>query len=256
MRRLRLLLLLALAGLLLAACRVDATVGIVVEEDGSGTATVTVVLDREAAQRLGDPTTAVRLDDLRAAGWTVEDPATDADSGALSYRAQREFASPDQLASVLAEVGGGDGTTTGVFRDVELGLTNGFGSTSYEFSSGVELTGSLEQFSDADLTAALGGLPLARTPEELAVEIGTDPATTELDVRVVLPGVIGDSNGKVDGSAATWVLPLAGGTPTTATMTASSAVTERTPVLLVALGAMASVLALVTLVVGLVRRRA
>jgi len=254
-RRLRLFLLLAIASVLLASCRVDTAVGIAVEPNGSGTITVTVVLDRDAAQRLGDPATAVRLDDLRAAGWAVEDPAADADSGELTYRASRSFASPGQLAGVLAEIGGGDGTSSGVFRDVTLGVVDGFGSTEYSFSSGLELSGSLEQFSDAELTAALGGLPLARTPEELAAETGAAPDTIGLELRVALPGQIDDSNGEVNGTEVSWTYPLSGA-PTSTTLTASSSVSERSPVLFLGVGAAALVLALAAAGVGLVRRRA
>lgn len=254
-RRVRLLLFLVFAALALAACRVDSTVRVDVAEDGSGTVTVTVRLDREAAQRLGDPTSAVRLDDLRAAGWTVEDPRTDADSGELTYRGRREFASPEDLPRVLAEVGGtGD---TAVFSDVRLAVANAFASTSYDFSSKVTLTGSLEQFSDPDLSAALGGLPLARTPEELAAEGAAADGAAQLRIEVVLPGSPKDTNAPStgDGGVATWQFPLSGGTPTDATITSSSATSQSAPLVLLLVGGGLVVLAIAAAVVGLVRRR-
>ncbi len=50
----------------------------------------------------------------------------------------------------------------------------------------VVLTGSLDQFGDSDLTAALGGLPLGRTPEQLQAELGKG-GTIPLTVQVTLP---------------------------------------------------------------------
>jgi len=256
-RRLRTLLALVVGALVLVACQVDATVQIDVEEDGSGIVAVTVVLDADAARRLGDPATAVRLDDLRTAGWAVDDPAADAATGAVTFRAERAFASPDDLSRVLQEVGGGDGTPEGggIFRQVQLEISDGFASTEYAFAADVELSGSLEQFSDPDLAAALGGLPLARTPEELAAEAATDPATVQLDVAVVLPGGEPETNGDVADGAATWSFPITGGAATSTQLDSTAEVAQRTPVVLMGAGAVLVVLALLAVLVGLVRRR-
>jgi len=70
----------------------------------------------------------------------------------------------------------------------DLQVADAFAGTDYSFRTDVELTGSLEQFSDPDLAAALGGLPLARTPEELTVMGADDPATATLALSVSLPG--------------------------------------------------------------------
>ena len=63
------LLLVALAG-----CRVDARLAVDRSADGSGTVRLTVVLDEGALSALGgfdEARDGVRLDDLRAAGWSV-----------------------------------------------------------------------------------------------------------------------------------------------------------------------------------------
>ena len=234
---------------LLAACRVDGEVAVRVEPDGSGTVEVTVRLDEEAARRLGDPATVLRTEDLVAAGWTVEDPA--AVDGGLVLRGRRSFASPEDLPGVLEEVGGVDG----VFRDVRLELTDGFASTRYAFSADVELTGSPEQFGDEALTATLGGLPLALSPEELAFSGAADPDAMTLEVAVDLPGSEPETNGEVRDGAATWSFPLTGGEPTSATLRAASTVGSGSARLLVAGGAAALLVAVVLAVVGLVRRR-
>lgn len=245
-----LVLVVAVAAVLLSACQVRTEVAIDVEEDGSGTVAVTARLDPEAAGRLGDPATALRTDDLVAAGWQVDDPAT-ADDGAVTLRAVRSFGSPDQLATVLEEVGGVDG----VFRDTELSIDDGFAATSYDFSSSVELSGDLEQFGDAFLTSSLGGLALARTPEELAAEGADDPATATLGVVVSLPGGTPDTNGEVRDGAAAWEFPLSGGEATSATLTSSSTVDDSGARTTILVGVLLVLVAAALAVLGLVLRR-
>jgi hypothetical protein len=245
-----LILFVALAALLSTACQVRTEVAIDVEEDGSGTVTVTARLDAEAADRLGDPATALRTDDLQAAGWRVDDPAS-GDDGALTLRAVRDFGSPDQLATVLDEVGGADG----VFGNTELSVEDGFASTGYDFTTSVELSGELEQFGDAFLTLSLGGLALARTPEELAAEGADDPATATLDVVVALPGVAPETNGEVRDGAAAWQFPLTGGEATSTTLTSSSTVEDSGTRTTILVGVVLLLVAAALAVAGLVLRR-
>jgi hypothetical protein len=261
--------------MILAGCQVDSQVAIRVNQGGSGTVTVTVRLDAEAAQRLGDPAKSVQLSDLVAAGWEVDDPKTEAagpSQGGVTLVVRRKFGSPDELAQVLGEIGGTPGETGSppVFSDVQLKLTDGFASTDYSFSSALSLTGSLEQFSDPELTAALGGLPLARTPEELEAEGLTGASAATLKVSVRLPGTLEQTTGKIStgsattgkigtgsaqGESATWEFPLSGGTASSATMTAQSSDTQPLPTRLLIAAAALLVLAGVFLIVGLVRRR-
>ncbi len=235
----------------LSACQVTADVLVDVDEDGSGQVVVTVRLDAEAARRLGDPATALRTEDLVAAGWTLEAPDVAGD-GAVVIRAVRGFASPQDLPAVLDEVGGADG----VFRDVSLGVADGFASTDYSFDAQVELTGSPEQFGDDALTAALGGLPLARTPEELALEGGSDPDAMTLRVSVDLPGGDPGTDGRVEDGVATWSFPVTGGEPTSAPIASTSTVDQPVPRGLLVAASALLVAALGLGAFGLVRRRA
>ncbi|MEI2697268.1 MAG: hypothetical protein V9E94_02580 [Microthrixaceae bacterium] len=242
-------LLVVLAALLLGACEVRGEVAVEVEEDGSGVVVVTVRLDPEAARRLGDPGTALQMADLVEAGWKLDTPLA-SDSG-LELRAERPFASPEDLAPVLDEIGGKDG----VFREVGLTVDDGLGSTTYDFSAQVELTGNPEQFGDEALTDVLEGLPLARTPEELALEGAADPGAMVLDVVVELPGGEPETNGEVFDGASRWSFPLSGGEPTSEQLTAVSSTSSGRTRLLGALGALCIVSAAVLVVIGMVRRR-
>lgn len=238
-----------LAAVVLAGCRTDARVGVDVRADGSGTVTVSVVLDAEAARQLGDPAKGLALDDLATVGWTVADPATD--GGGLRLSARRAFSSPAQLPAVLAEVGGADG----VFRAVSLRITDDTFGTTYAFRARVELTGDPAQFSDPELTTALGGFALGRTPEELTA-LGADrPGAATLVVSVRLPGDAPSTNGRVRDGRAEWRFPLTGATPTSQALRSTSSDTDTRTLALVALGAVLLVAALVALVVGLVRTR-
>ena len=259
-RNLRLIIIGAVVAMILAGCQVDSQVAIRVNQGGSGTVTVTVRLDAEAAQRLGDPAKSVQLSDLVAAGWEVDDPKTEAagpSQGGVTLVVRRKFGSPDELAQVLGEIGGTPGETGSppVFSDVQLKLTDGFASTDYSFSSALSLTGSLEQFSDPELTAALGGLPLARTPEELEAEGLTGASAATLKVSVRLPGTLEQTTGSAQGESASWEFPLSGGTASSATMTAESSDTQALPTRLLIAAAALLVLAGVFLIVGFVRRR-
>lgn len=250
MRRLSLLVLAVLAAVLLGACQVHGEVAIDVADDGSGTVEVRVTLDREAVRRLGDPATAVRVDDLRAAGWDVREPEQGED-GAVTLIGRRAFSGPDQLGPVLEEIGG----TDGVFSGVRLEVDDGFGSADYEFGATVHLTGSLEQFSDGELAAALDGLPLARTPEELAAEGADDPRAATLEVSVGLPGGTPRTTGSIEDGRATWTFPVTGGEETTEQIEVASTTSSGRTGQLVILAAVAGALALVAFVVGLLRRR-
>lgn len=232
------------------ACRARATVDIDVARDGSGTVTVDVSLDATAAERLGDPATAFALDDLRDGGWTVEGPDVD-DGGAVEVSASKGFSAPDELGPLLEEVGGADGA----LRDVDLVVDDALGRTLYDLSARVELTGDPGQFSDPALAEALGGTPLGRSPELLALEGAADPDAMRLAVRVRLPGGAPDTDGEVVDGAATWDFPVTGGEATSAELTASSRSTDTTTWWLFGIAAVAAVLAVAAVVVGLVRAR-
>ena len=250
-RPLAVLLLAVAAALLLSACRVSSEVAIRVDDDGSGQVSLTVRLDPEAARRLGDPATALRTDDLTAAGWVVEPPEV-ADDGALKLLARRDFASPQELPVVLDEVGG----TDGVFRDVSLTITDGFATTEYDLAR----SGGADRWCRAVRRRrpdrGPGWAPLARTPEELALEGGADPEAMTLRVVVELPGGTPDTDGVVEEGAATWSFPVTGGEPTSASISSTSTVQQQLPRALVLVALLSLIVALGLGGFALIRRNA
>lgn len=150
-------------------CQVVLTTGIDVRRDGSGLVTAAVGLDDEALRELGDPTTELRLDDLRQAGWEVAAPAREAD-GLTWVRLSKPFADADHATRVAAELSGPDGP----FREFRLERDRSLVRTTTRFSGLVDLTGGLAGLLDQGLRDVLGG----EAP-------GLDPAAlADRDVRV------------------------------------------------------------------------
>jgi hypothetical protein len=122
---------------LLAGCKVDATVSIRVNRDGSGAVTVTAVLDGEAVKAAetggGKLEDRVRLGDLDKAGWTVK--WTHAADGSAQIALRKPFQSPDQVAGIMQEVSG----ATGPLRDVTLTRDRGPLSTHYDVKGTLDL---------------------------------------------------------------------------------------------------------------------
>ena len=187
-----------------AGCRVEGVVTVEVEPDASGLVTIEVTLDADATEQLGDPAEELELDDLTAAGWAVRPPTVD--DGGTTLSASKPFVGEAGLTSVMAELG------SDVVTGVGLDVSDGFGSTSWRLGATLSAPADLAAFSDPDVTAALDGLPLGRTAEELERGLGTEPSVP-LTFRVELPGGIDAASGgaDVDGSTHEWTIDLAAG---------------------------------------------
>jgi hypothetical protein len=220
--------------LLVGGCRLSADVLVRVDPDGSGEVTVTLVLDREAAERLG-PADQLDVEDLELRGWRVDAPVIGDDG--LTVVARRPFAAPEELAPLLEDITGPDGP----LGDVQLRVESSQLGTEYQLAGALTSTGDPAVVSDPELTALLGGLPLGRTPEELAA-VGADrPDAATLTLRVVLPGA----------DEAQWSVPLTGGQPASVVVDESSNVLSTTRIV----GLLAVVGLLVAAVVVALRSR-
>lgn len=227
---------LTLVGLVvLAGCKVDARVDVTLRPDGSGTVVARVALDAEAVRRLttGSPLTdAVRLDDLRDAGWRVSAWKRDP-SGGATITLSREFVGQAGLARRLEDLTG----PSGALRDARITRTRGwFGSTDEiaitvdlrEISAGVR--------SDAELAASLqaAGLDVNTLDAQLGAELRD---ALRVNVEVHAPG------GRSDAA------PLEAGDHTT--ITASHSQTHVRRMVLLAVGAVLLLLAIAVTVVSL-----
>ncbi len=252
--------LLALLALLTAACEVRTAVDVTMEEDGSGAVEVAVGLDADALGRVpdltddgrsdaADLTQLVRVDDMRAAGWAVDEPERDG-SGVLWVRASKPFGTPDEAEEVLSEVTGAEGA----LRDLAFVRTTGFAETSFDMSGTLDLSGGLEAFGDQGLADALDGEPLGEDAAALEARLGQPLADAfTFDLRVALPGEIDPGTGTLtdSGSAVEWS-PKLGEPPVT--LEASSTARDTTVLGLAVAAALAGAVLVLLLVVRLGRR--
>lgn len=166
----------------LVGCRMQVDTTITVAADGTGRVTQAVGLDDAALARIGDLDRQVAVDDLRAAGWTVDPPVREGD---LTWvRAHRDVADTTELAVAVSQLNG----PAGPFRDVATGQSDGFFERRTEFDAVFDLTGGPGLFGDPAL-AAVPGDPWGALLAEIAAEEGR-PATemVTFDVTVELPG--------------------------------------------------------------------
>ena len=229
------------------ACHVTVAAGIDVARDGSGRVTAGVGLDADALEEVGDPATALRVDDLRRAGWQVDGPKKE-DDGLTWVRASKPFADPGQAAAAMAELNGPDGP----FRDLRLVRTKSLTRSRTTFMGTLDLSGGLAGLSDRDLTAALGDVDLGLDVEGLRRRFGDELArSVTVQFTAGLPGKVTTNAPGRDGGRARWSPELGQTVP----MEASSEALRVNPAIPVGAGAAVVVLAAVLVVVVRRRRR-
>ena len=134
----------------------------------------------------------------------------------------------------------------GILRGWTVSVHDGFGSTSWKVTGTVHLTGSLDQFSDPDLAAALDKLPIGRTADELKAEIGGEAKPFPLRVRVDLPA---DSEGR-----SAWSFEVGDGTKVDQAVSVEASRRSSTPMTLVLIGVIAAALAVASAAIARSRR--
>jgi hypothetical protein len=150
-RPLRVLTALVVVVLVAAGCRVQVATTVQIDPDGSGTITQAVGFDDAALARVGDLDQQLRVDDLEAAGWTVDEPVVEGDT--TWVRAHQDFDDADEANVLLAQLSGPQGPYEGLV----VTRTSGLLSTTTEFSGTMDLSAGVAMFGDDQLAAALGG---------------------------------------------------------------------------------------------------
>jgi hypothetical protein len=217
----------------LSACRLDVTVDVVMEPDGTGDVIVTAVADAELVAQVPDLVDDLRLDDAIANGWVVDGP-TEAADGSLSITLTHDFTSHVELANVLNSIGP-------PFTQMAAARTTENEQTTNAVNGELQLVGGFGAFADADLVAAVGGQPFA---EEFAATGATPEDSMSFTFRVALPGeLVSAENGtEVDDGVIEFVAPLDGSSLNVFTATvqrpASEGSTWASPVSTAAFGAL------------------
>lgn len=189
-----------LCGALGTGCQVTLTAGIDAGRDGTGWVRAGIGLDEEAVRELGDLSVALRLDDLRQAGWEVEAPRRE-DDGLTWVRAAKRFESAAEAASVAAELSGPEGP----FRELRLERERSLFKTKLTFTGLVDLANGLAGLNDAALQERLGDADLALDLEGLRRRFG-DALEDTVDVRLEarLPGDVEAASASSDGDSVVW----------------------------------------------------
>lgn len=237
MRRRLLPVLLALLAWATAACQITLTAGVDVNRDGTGRVTAGVGLDDAAVREVGDLATALRLDDVRAAGWAVE-PARREGDGLTWVRAAKPFADPAEVPAIVAELNGPDGP----FRDFRVERTRSLTRSRTIFTGTVDLAAGLAGLADAELVSAVGDFNLGLDAAGLQARFGD---RLRVEAAVGLPGEVeANAPGRGPGGRPRW----APGLGETVRMEATGQAFALDPRLPIAAGA-ALVAAIVALVV-------
>ncbi len=220
--------------LVLTGCQVKLAVDTKVNADGSGLVAVGVGLDDEALAKVGDLSAQLRVDDLKASGWTVTDPAKE-DDGYTWVQATKPFADPAGATAVLDEVNGPDGA----FGGWKVNASSSVLSSSHSVQGTIDLSKGMASFTDPALASTLGGDPYGGAIGDLERKQGR-PVADMVDVRVTV---------EVPGSTKTYTPSLGAEQPTAVKVSSSSLGS------LVQGLAVVAVLALIGLALVLLRRR-
>lgn len=199
----------ALAAVVLASCRVDATVRLDVEPNGSGTVRVTVTADPEVVARAEGLADDLRAADLEAVGWRVDGPDA-TDDGGLRVVLVRSFDGPAQATQILSEING----PSGPLQQVALARAGKDTNSTWTLSGRLQVTGGLEAFADEATRALLGGAPYADEVQAAGLDIG---AALGLTFEASIPGSIDATSGLPAGGTITWKIPLDGSSTDLAT---------------------------------------
>lgn len=241
MRRRPLLLLVGLLAWATTACQISVTAGVDVNRDGTGRVVASVGLDDAAVREVGDLATALRLDDVRAAGWQVDGPRKEGDD--LTWlRASKPFSEPEQVPSILAELNG----PAGPFRDFTVTRSKSLTRSKITFTGTVDLAAGLTGLADPELAAALVDVDLGLDPEGLRTRFGD---RLKVQATAGLPGEMTTNAPARDGGRALWAPELG----QTVVLEASSSAFRVDPRLLIAAGT--ALLVAVALLAVLLRRR-
>ena len=174
--------------LLVASCKVESSVSVNVEDDGTGSVEVSVELDDEASRLIGDIERQLRTEDLVSSGWKVSLPENLKEKSKIVVSASKAFTTVDSLVSVLEEIAG-----PSVFSEITLLSEKSFAKKLWTIEGKIDLSEGLTLFSDPALDEVLGGNLFGRSLEDLSFLSGCDdicdPADSFLmNFSVSLPG--------------------------------------------------------------------
>jgi len=202
--------------LLLAACRVDTTVTLQVDPNGTGEVAVVATADAAMVQAVPDLRESLAFDDLKDAGWSVSDIA-ETEEGGLQVRVSRNFDNPEQASVLLNSLSG----QFGPFKNMSVVRSDKETDSRWDLAGMLEVNGGLNAFADTALLDLIGGAPFEDRLSQSGVEIGQAVGITFV---ADLPGDLVSTTGIETDRGVQWQVSFDGSTQDVATVTQNTAV--------------------------------
>ena len=190
------------AVLTLSSCRVEQTISLEVERNGTGRVIVTAIADKDVVARAPDLAADVRVDDLVTAGWKVDGPEPTEDGG-LALTLTRPFNDAAEATQILAQVNG----PRGPLQEVVLTRSGKDTNSVFTLAGRLEVNGGMQSFIDDAAFELLGSAPYADDIAEAGIDLG---AAVGLNFTVRLPGEIESTTGVQSNGSITWLVPMDG----------------------------------------------
>ncbi len=186
----------------LAGCRVDLSVDMVVEPDGTGTITMVATADAEVVAAVPTLSEELATDDIVAAGWTIDGPTALPDGG-LTITLSHRFTSDAEATNLLNSLGP-------PFNQMAMTRNTSGEDTTTRLTGLLGLPDGFESFADEDLIAAVGSVPFA---DQIAASGATPESSINAVIRAELPGQIdsAETNGtQLGDNVLEWRVPMDG----------------------------------------------
>jgi hypothetical protein len=187
---------------LLSSCRVDQTVSLAVEPNGSGKVTVVITADKAIVAKAPKLAEDLRTDDLVEAGWKVTKPVK-TKAGGLTVTLVRPFRNPAEANIALSQVNG----PKGPLHEMVVTRSGKDTNSQWSLAGRLEVTGGLEAFIDDAGLTLVGAAPYLANVQEAGLDLGDAVGIT---FTATLPGEIDQSTGLKGDGVVSWAVPMDG----------------------------------------------
>lgn len=212
---------LLVAALALTACKVDTTVDVKVNADGTGVITLTAMADADVVAQAPGLAEDLRFDDAVAAGWLLTPPAA-TESGGLQVVLTHPFATVEEATALLASINGPGGP----LHDAVITRTVTDDDITTAVAGTLRVDGGIDAFADPDVLAAIGGSPYAdniAATNLRPTDVVTFTLTADLPGEPATPAT---GPTAADEQSLKWSVPLDG---TSADLATTSVLAQGTP---------------------------
>jgi hypothetical protein len=200
----------------LAACRLDTTVTLQVEPNGSGEVAVVATANAAMVQAVPDLRESLAFGDLKDAGWSVSEIGETEDGG-LQVRVSRDFNNPEQATVLLNSLSG----QFGPFKNMTLARSGKDTDSRWDLTGILEVNGGLNAFADPALLKLVGGAPFESRLTSSGADIGQ---VLGMNFVANLPGELVSTTGISNDQGVQWLVSFDGSTQDVATVTQNTAV--------------------------------